>query len=514
LGDTQYAVGFKMLHTYIDNEITWKTGGVAVVWPDTRSWLGQNNPRARLLGPIPFSYLPAAASYYQVTVNPSYLTSMQIGGDERNVGFDIGGDQVPVGYSENFADETVLYQTAPARADLRSIGQLMHAPLFYDGGDLQTRLKNAYFGNLMPAYVIGNSRADPCIPLTQIEMQWAEGPTGNMAEYQFNGIHYDYSYKLNAALWDRYFFSTLPGTNANNLPENPRLVSASVAGSEPRSDVDLAAEDLFIDGAFNINSTSVDAWRALLASFCEDDVTRRDGAVDNAGGDSPYTRLDMPFAAPIMDPTVDDTDSFRGYRRLSADQVQDLAERIVEEVKLRGPFGSLAEFVNRMPNQDAPDSEDSENAFRLRGALAAAIDKAGINATLQDASLAVVPSGIPGVVAEAEAGWRTENLPGWLSQADILARLGSVLSARSDTFRIRAYGESINPVTGEAVSVRCEAILQRLPEFVDSEANVAYTPVQPAEAQDAGLAVLSATNTLLGRRFVIVDFQWLSDEEI
>ncbi len=514
LGTTAGAIGFKVLHTYIDNVPCWKVEK-AIVWPDTRCWLGQNNPRARMHGPLPYSF--AGASYYEVTTNPSYGTMMHIGGDERALGFDAPVSRVPVGYSENTIDETVLFQPAPGRADLRSIGQLMHAPLFYDGGDLHTQMKNAYFGNLIPAYVIGNSRADPYIPLDAVDMRWADGPGTTNADYAFDGVHHDFSYKLNAALWDRYFFSTLPGTAADNSPENPRLVAAPATGDEPRSDIDQAAADLLVEGAFNINSTSVEAWRALLASFYEDDVTRRDGMVDDAGvggQHSPYLRTDVPVAGPLSDPTVADADAFRGYRRLDADQIEDLAESIVEEIKLRGPFGSLAQFVNRMPGRDAPASEDSENAFRLRGALAAAIDKAGINAGLQEGSMAVVPSGIAGVVPEAEAGWRTENIPGWLSQADLLARLGSVLSARSDTFRIRAYGESINPVTGETVSAMCEAVLQRVPEFVDSETNVAHTPVQADEAAAAGLAVLSGTNELLGRRFVVVDFQWLSDEEI
>jgi len=61
---------------------------------------------------------------------------------------------------------------------------------------------------------------------------------------------------------------------------------------------------------------------------------------------------------------------WRGWRTLtsgSADSELDLlAEAIVEEVKARGPFRSLAEFVNRSPNGTADQQR--------KGALQAALD--------------------------------------------------------------------------------------------------------------------------------------------
>ena len=61
-----------------------------------------------------------------------------------------------------------------------------------------------------PSYAIGNSLADPRIPL--------DAPYTNLSENIWvateacldAGYHYDHSYLLNEALWDSYFLSTVP----------------------------------------------------------------------------------------------------------------------------------------------------------------------------------------------------------------------------------------------------------------------------------------------------------------
>ena len=39
------------------------------------------------------------------------------------------------------------------------------------------------------------------------------------------------------------------------------------------------------------------------------------------------------------------------------------------------------------------------------------------------------------------------GLPGYLKQQDILRPLAPIMASRGDTFVIRAYGETINPIT-------------------------------------------------------------------
>jgi len=53
-------------------------------------------------------------------------------------------------------------------------------------------------------------------------------------------------------------------------------------------------------------------------------------------------------------------------------------------------------------------------------------------------------------------------------QGDVLQSIGSVLTARSDTFVIRTYGEVLNPLDSTAAPISrawCEAVVQRLPDY-------------------------------------------------
>jgi hypothetical protein len=187
--------------------------------------------------------------------------------------------------------------------------------------------------------------------------------------------------------------------------------------------------------------------------------------------------------------------TYDGYRRLDAGDIRKLATEMVRQVRLRGPFMSLADFVNR--SLDAADPVE----LQLRGALAEALRRSGVNQKLE-----IYPassSGIPTWNADAEAGPRAENAPGWLSQADLLARLGNAISSRSDTFRIRAYGDKRAANGDIRASARCEAIVQRLPEFVD-----------PSDPPEEAVVDLNPTNTTLGRRFRIVAFRWMTEDEL
>ena len=521
-GERLYAWGMKMLRTFIKNEKIWD--GYDDFLPSSYKWLANYDPRAFYNGPCPSSFSSGSSlsTSDSAALNPSFVLSLHKGSlDMEYVGFqpfDLDRS-VSVGYSEDssFAEKTILFQSAPDRSSMHSIGQLSHAPLYPYLADEDNNFLYARFGNLNPAYAIGNSLADPRIDLDQISVDWSSRYAPSNPIYAFNGVHHDLSYKLNDALWDDYFFSARTTAGNANVSAPIRLAEYTDGTAGVPYGFRTSARSLMIDGPFNINSTSVEAWKALLSSFDQSNVIRQDKTEDAPSDhSSAFTRIDHPHGGPVNISAgvyTNEKDSYLGYRSLSPVEIQLLAEKIVEEVKLRGPFSCVAEFINRMPNKAAPGGgapPESPNAFRLRGALSAAIEKAAINSGFQgDQTLKTTPSGAFGIDSEAEQGWRAENLPGWLSQADILSRVGNVLTARSDSFTIYAYGESINPISGEVYSKKCEMVVQRIPSYVDSAGNLPETPLDSSSASALGMASLNTENKTFGRRFIVVSFKWV-----
>jgi hypothetical protein len=187
-------------------------------------------------------------------------------------------------------------------------------------------------------------------------------------------------------------------------------------------------------------------------------------------------------------------------RTLKEEEIEQLAENIVLEVRERGPFLSIAEFVNRQPG--------SNKEHALKGALQAAIDRTeSINANfaMDSKFYTAAEIGADGhPFPEALEGMSATGAPGYLTQGDILSAVGSVISARSDTFRVRAYGEAVDPANKVIARAWCEAVVQRVPEFVDA-----------ADAPEIAIDSLTKeVNQRFGRRFVVTGFRWLSPEEV
>jgi hypothetical protein len=258
-----------------------------------------------------------------------------------------------------------------------------------------------------------------------------------------------------------------------------------------------------IKGGFNVNSTSPEAWRAFLSS-CRHESIR---IFDPFGGGgkpavktvstkgTPFANCGVPLGGSVDQAPGDVSLHYRGFRDLSDEQIADLADRVVEEVRKRGPFRSLSEFVNRQLNR-----KDTELA--LRGALQAAIDATKINAPLAKRGLDIAADRGKGYAfAEASAGNTAEGCPGWLTQADILDALGPMITVRGDTFRIRAYGESRSPKGKIKARAWCEAVVQRVPEYLDPADKSVDRPRLPV-------------NKTFGRRLRLVSFRWLSENEI
>src|SRR5690606_15380658 len=130
-----------------------------------------------------------------------------------------------------------------------------------------------------------------------------------------------------------------------------------LAGSMPsETAITLAASLIRVDGMFNVNSTSVEAWKTMLGGLSGCDVITRsnddsDAITAGEADQIPVAGLFSPAdeLADARTSGVRDEAQWVGRRVLSEEQIDQLARAIVREVRLRGPFLSLADFVNRRP---------------------------------------------------------------------------------------------------------------------------------------------------------------------
>jgi hypothetical protein len=217
------------------------------------------------------------------------------------------------------------------------------------------------------------------------------------------------------------------------------------------------------------------------------------------------------LAGAVGDPKgASNQDRWAGFRDLGEEQLDALATGIVRQVRQRGPFLSMSEFVNRRLGD--PSDETS-----TAGVLEAALREAGINRD----SAGPTPRRVTAADAAnfgyanpaAAIGDTEEGANAFLSQGDLLEALGASLTVRSDTFVVRAYGDAKDADGKILAKAVCEAVIQRVPEFVDgSDApdKVQAALGDPARSVDS----LTEPNRRFGRRFEIVGLRWLAPEEI
>ncbi|MGE9268243.1 MAG: hypothetical protein ACQKBY_09100, partial [Verrucomicrobiales bacterium] len=207
------------------------------------------------------------------------------------------------------------------------------------------------------------------------------------------------------------------------------------------------------------------------------------------------------FSQPITDQPFEGNayaaEYWQGWRQLDETQLDELAQAIVAEVKERGPFLSMADFVNR-------DPEASDQEQQRKGALQAALDEAVNNQLGSDiGQAATVPAGTQFEGAAVGGENETAGSAAYLLQGDVLQSLAPVMQVRSDYFRIRAYGDARNGAGEIVARAWCEATVQRIPQYTDS-----------ADAPEKEYDSLNPLNKSFGRRYQVVGFRWLSPEEI
>ncbi len=430
------------------------------------------------------------------------------------------------------------------RQPLGSVGQLMHANLSINDWD--------------PLYAVGGSYASPFVDRTEFYNKF-NLQTGGNSVTGYDNLVPDVSFLANERLFDQYFFSTVPSQNsdagkpgysatfdpnayspfkriddedllAGEATVNERMTfigdASDIDGVGPLDrirDAEDAASMLLVDGAFNVNSTSVDAWKAFFASLQGRSMVAADGTELAMGEQATFPRTSsMAFGA-----DEDEDSLFAGFKSLTDQELEDLANAMVEEVVQRGPFLSLSDFVNRR-------LEDS--ALGAKGAIQAALDDSinqprsrfGDEVGLGDAG--DIDADLWLEDRQGNDLLRRENLveqqgagvAQWILQNDVLQVMTPFIQARSDTFVIRAYGETLGIVGEEGSQAWCEAVVQRLPDYVDSDDQeptvkpyLVTTSTNGDRLDDLELnAALRDINQQFGRRYQVISFRWLEEDTL
>ncbi|MFA5258319.1 MAG: hypothetical protein WC360_09215, partial [Opitutales bacterium] len=234
------------------------------------------------------------------------------------------------------------------------------------------------------------------------------------------------------------------------------------------------AANLLLEGGFNVNTASAVAWKALLRSLAfpgwsaavpgksagvadlsaplfslpwsaASPPTAESAAAVLSGGTATYDCMDHPPLEDRRHPAF-----LVGMRDIGA-SIDDLAAQIAARIKARGrPFHSLSELAQSGLLQEAIDAVPALNR----------------RSWTDDA----IPAGATAHV----------------DQGLLLCALSPMIFTRSDTFRVRFFGED----SASGAKAWAEAVVQRLPEPVGGDA---------------------AAN---GRKFRILQFRWLEEADL
>jgi hypothetical protein len=401
--------------------------------------------------------------------------------------------------------------------------------------------------------LIGNGSAHPIFAPDQVSVTTSFN----------NGMCNDDTYMLNHLFFDDWFVSsiaqelrefrsvrnrsikqvyeshlnqTVPLPNRRYLPHADAMVvdgkvdlSKAVSGVDSRNKdsktglygFETIASKLEVEGMFNVNSASLDAWKALLRQSRNAQVPylASNGSTTTAPASSyPYPRTSISGDRATNSGSGDSNGSFphaaefAGHRVLTDEQIDALAEEIVKQVRIRGPFLSLSEFVNRQ----LTTNKDLAIASTIQKALDNLADLRNSPKNpfrvLQENSVEItnLPLGTTHdyKFPEAALGWSAFGVPGWIRQADILRPIAPILSARDDTFTIRAYGDSRDRTNQNKIVAKawCEVVVQRNIHYVDL--------ADPATVTPHSARMTSAANKRFGRRYEIVSFRWLDEKEV
>ena len=316
-------------------------------------------------------------------------------------------------------------------------------------------------------------------------------------DYPANSVGNSWGGDLNDH-YDRYYFSTLPDPKIVEWDGVAPLASGRIAHhiEIPQLIDPDAAEHLFIENGFNLNSTSKESWKSLLSSksFPENTFDFRYEQADDSN-------------APEWDTHAS------AIERITVTQPQAMVHNLSERAS-----DSRFNFVSRADTSGYLDAFSIDNVNWLNSLqyptfyqsireLTEADVEALSTAIVQQLQKYYENNGHPPL---SMADWLNSGLlqdaidvvpglnnredgtdlipahtPAHISQATLLNALGPFSFVRSDTFRIRAYGAALNESDGVPQSeAYLEAVVQRLPD--------------------------EQSNRLFGRSFKILNIQWIA----
>ena len=419
-------------------------------------WLANYNPSAAIQSINDTNFSLTSAS--NAKNNPSYAgfydsrtPTTQILSSLRNayLNFDDVGDRPVRGSLQNLVN--VLYEVPQNNRELFNIAQFQHVDV------------SRYSYN--PTYLLGNSLPHKYISsLNTVVLDATQDPI-NFSRF------IDHAYLLNDFFWDDYYFSTIVSSSvANN-----RLLTNKKSGFQDWKEPALAQ---WLDGGFNINSTSVEAWKHLLlhGKGVSYNALSQTYSFDEESLSTAFARMkEPPNSGGVL---------FSGYLELTESQVDELANSIVAEIKQRGPFKSLAEFINR--------DLQTNGSTGVKGVIASAIDRSNSINNYSGSAFHQVNSADVSSITEynwhASIGNDNAYNNGWLTQADVLSKIGDVITARSDTFVMHIHSK-VKDQKGRLLKV----LVQRTHQYIDNDQS-AETP----------FSSLNAVNQRFGRKFFIL----------
>jgi hypothetical protein len=399
---------------------------------------------------------------------------------------------------------------------------------------------------------------------------------------------YDFAFELNAAMWDGWFVSAIPSANTgwttatttwdtttlatSTISPNGRIVTLgskqlpSLLAPNVLPSLYYASASTAVAGAFNVNSTSVRAWTAFLSSQRGLKVPTALGGLTLNGQSTPFLRnlrpqrdkLNVPSTLTPASPQDKSFDmlAWSGYRSLTDTELTELATQIVAEVRRRGPFLSLSDFVNHRLQPVNPETAGYAHPG-IMGTIQAAIENSntslansanfgGVAASSASATAVTAAADSYSLIqrnskadftdpedntkqrprAELRVAHRAAGAPGYLLQSDILQQLAPALTARSDTFTIRAYGQATDNSGGRVLAEAwCEMTVQRMPTPRNPENRTDAAGVRGPASINPRLNDLKTDGTFLndttkspkldlGRSFRIVSFRWLGRNDL